>query len=227
MRERILSIGKNSKAVDYIEEYLTDNHREYRKELDDNQVYFVIADTDIWLDALISEVIVLYFKFYEISKLIIPKGDCPYSYCAYIGSVLSIDADIEKEEVIKNIPQDSLISIDGIYNFCLKELRESWQSLAILCDKLIAQCKCDKDLYSLTSFMLGVENETNSTLTVDRQDIISLKKDGESLKLPKFFDDPEKDAITTILANSPSEILIVKKEAFSQEFMNLMHKIGV
>jgi len=227
MRERIIGINKNSKAIEYIEDYLIDNEKAYKKDDDDNQVYFVLSDTDLWFEELISEVIVLYFKFNEISKLLIPNGNCPYAYCAYIGSVLSIDASIEREEVKNNIPSDTFVSIDGIYNFCLKDIRESWESLALLCDKLVSQCKCDKDLYSLTSFMLGVENEVSSTLTVDKQEEITLKKDGEILKLPNFFEDPEMDAITTILANSPTEILIVKKEAFSPEFMNLMHKIGV
>jgi hypothetical protein len=227
MRERIVGISKENKAVDYIKDFLIDSKKSYKIEEDDNQIYFLISDTELWLESLISEVIVLFYKFNEISKLLMPNGNCPYPYCAYIGSILSIDAGLEKDEIKDVIPKDNFISIDGIYNFCLKEIRESWESLAHLCNKLVSQCKCDKDLYALTSFMLGVETGSSSTLTVDRQDNIELIKDGESIKLPNFFNDPEMDAITTILANSPSEILIVKKEAFSQEFMNLMHKIGV
>lgn len=227
MRERIVGINKFSRAIEYLEEFLINNKKEYKIEKDDNQLYFIISDCDYWLDMVISDIIVFYYKFYEISKLIAPKDDCPYPYCAYIGSVLSIDANLEREQVRINIPDDNFISIDGIYNFCLDDIRQSWESLAALCEKLVSQCKTEKDLYSLTSFMLGVENDVCSILTVDKKESITLKKDGENLKLLNFFDNPEMDAITTILANSPSEILIIQKEAFSQEFMNLMHKIGV
>lgn len=227
MRERILGIDKKSKAIDYIKDCLIEKEIDYKIEQDDNQTYFKILDTHNFLDSLVSDIIVLYYKFYEISKLLIPSGSCSYPCCAYIGSVLSIDADLEREQIKSVIPADNFISIDGIYNFCLKEIRESWESLAVLCEKLILQCKNDKDLFSLTSFMLGVENDNNATVTVDKQEKITLNKNGERIKLPKLFTDPEMDAITTILANSPTEIIILKKEAFSTEFMNLMHKIGV
>lgn len=227
MRERILGIDKNSKAIDYINDCLSEKNIEYRKEQDDNKMLFIIKDDNVCIDSLISEVIVLYYKFGEISKLLMPNGSCSYPCCAYIGSILSIDAELERKQIIKMIPDDNFICIDGIYNFCLTEIRESWESLAILCEKLILQCKNEKDMYSLTSFMLGVENESESTVTVDKQEKISINKNGEKLKLPQLFSDPEMDAIATILANSPTEIIILKKEAFSNEFMNLMHKIGV
>ncbi|NLL56175.1 MAG: hypothetical protein GX242_03070 [Clostridiales bacterium] len=227
MREKIVGINKDSKAIDYICDCLAEREIKYAKECDDNQVLFVIKEFDEDISSLISEVIVLYYKFNEISKLLMPDGSCSYPYCAYIGSILSIDAELERKQIINMIPNDNFINIDGIYNFCLTEIRESWQSLAILCEKLISQCKTEKDMYSLTSFMLGVENESESTVTVDKKGKITIKKNGEKIKLPRLFSDPEMDAIATILANSPTEIIILKKEEFSNEFMTLMHKIGV
>lgn len=226
MKERILGIDKNSKAIDYINDSLTENGIAFKIEEDDNQIFFITQD-DECINSIVSEIIVIYFKFNEVSKLLTSNGTCSYPFCAYIGSVLSIDAELEREQIKKAIPSDSFINIDGIYNFCLNEIRESWESLAILCEKLILQCKTEKDMYSLTSFMLGVENDTNATLTVDKQDTITLKKNGKKLNIPQLFSDPEMDAITTILANSPTEIIILKKEAFSNEFMNLMKKIGI
>ncbi|HOO22790.1 MAG TPA: hypothetical protein PKY53_03820 [Clostridia bacterium] len=227
MRERIVGIGKDNRAEGYIADCLSEKEIDFEKECDNSFVYFRIYDPEDTVESLVSDVIVTYYKFGEIYRLLIPDGVCTYPYCAYIGSVMSIDADLERRQIKSLIPSDKMINIDGIYNFCLPKIRESWESLAILCKKLVAQCKTEKDMYSLTSFMLGVENDTESTLTVDRQEKITLKKNGQQINLPILFGNPEMDAIATILANSPSEIVILKKEAFSEEFMDLMRKIGI
>lgn len=225
MKERTLGVSKGARAC-YMDEFLNENKKLYTSECDDNYVYYTVADSDGWLVPLICEIIVLFDKFDEVSRHIRPKNGCSYPVCAYMGSVLSIDAKLEKEQIIPLIPDDAFINLAGIYNFCMNEVRASWQSLGVLSGKLYAQCKTERDIYSLTSFMLGVENES-ATLTVDKQEIITLNKDGKSLKVPNFFDNSEMNAITTILANSPSEIVINGKDAFSPQFMELMHRIGV
>ncbi|MFA6866652.1 MAG: hypothetical protein WCR54_03960 [Clostridia bacterium] len=228
MNDKIIGVTKKSnKIVDYLSELLDNEKIMFSYEEDENNVNFIVNTDNEWAENAIADIFVGHYKYKQISKFLKPKFDNDYLFSAFVGAIISIDIEVERQQILESLPNCKWINLDGIYNFCLNKIRKSWEALAYLSNRLYSQCNTEKDLYKLTMFMLGVEDDNFAVLSVEKQDDIILLKNGERLSLFNFFEKQECNAIATILANCPSEIIVKSNEAFTKEFMSVLQKIGV
>ena len=188
---------------------------------------FNIENDNGYIDDLISEVIIIFYKFKE---LYIELSKCSMKnlcFYAYIGALISIDFEQEKEVLIDLLcEKKDIINIDGFYNFCLNDMRKNWENLAHLAYKLYNQCRCDEDAFELTSFMLGVDGEGDEVIVIDNKDKIKLSKNKKNIPLINLFECEECNIIATLLCHHPTNIVVVNPEKMKPSLMKAIHSLG-
>ncbi len=229
-QELSVSIDKKEvSAIKYIKDYLFYKNIEYQLTVDRVRAIFKFDWHSDIVEELVSEVLLFFYKYKELSKALnqcILKDIC---YYAYIGALLSIDFVQEKAQLIQQIKTiGDTISIDGFYNFCSCQVKENWKSLSQLAYKLYNQCKCEEDAFELTSFILGVdgENEEESIIIIDNNASIKLLKNKQQIPIIGIFDKEVFNILVTLLSHRPTNIIVVNPTKVEPELMRAIHYLG-
>lgn len=209
----------------YIDNYLDKNSVKYVKENEKNKRCYVFAENFADKRRLIIEVISTFYKFFEISKAFSDK-ELDYNLCCYLGAILGLEADEERKKISKALEKDDFIDIEGIYNFCLQNLKEDWQNLAVLSVKLYAQCKTREDIFSLTSFMMGVDEKSVNIVELSAAEKVVIRNNGEIVEAVPYTDDEEKNILLTVLSFNPSDIVINGVNRLSKKFVSVIQTLG-
>lgn len=209
----------------YVKDYL------YNKKIDGDvfiQDGKYIADffaEDFEFKTFIAEIVLSFYKFELLLKAINFGREPSLSECAFLGAVLSLEKSIEIEKIIVITDKTEVKNIEGFFNFCLCSMQENWENLAILSKKLLSQCQCDKDVYSLTGFMLGIDDKIKNNIVVDYPEIFH-GCDNDSIEILQYFEETEKNVILAILAQNPSDILVMDSQKVSKTFMQVIQALG-
>lgn len=224
MIEYSLEINDNRLAR-YVKDYL------YNKKIDgdvfvsgDKFVVDFLAE-DYEFKTFIAQIVLAFYKFELLLKAINFGREPNLSECAFLGAVLSLEKSIEKEKIIVIAEKTELKNIEGFFNFCLCSMHENWENLAILSKKLLSQCQCDKDIYSLTGFMLGIDDKIKNSVVVDYPQIFR-GDDNDSIEILQYFEETEKNVILAILSQNPSDILVMDSQKVSKKFMQVIQSLG-
>ncbi|MDD4316558.1 MAG: hypothetical protein PHC84_05310 [Clostridia bacterium] len=188
---------------------------------------FRFESEDSLAKELVSEAVLFFYKYKELSKTLEGCGLKNMCYYAYIGALLSIDFSQEKVRLIEEMHKlGGSLSVDGFYNFCGAQFRENWKNLAQLAYKLYSQCKNDEDAYELTTFMLGVDGEGEAVMVIDNNSGLRLIKNKQPVPLIGLFDREEFNVIATVLSHRPTNIIVVKPEKMEPSLMKAIHSLG-
>lgn len=214
-----------NEVIDYVKDYLSNKKLEGDIFLREDIAIVNIKATEEECKTLLAEIILNYYKLALIVKTIDFGGEPSMSECAFLGSVMSLEKSIELDKIIAFADKTEVKNIEGFYNFCLCSMQENWQNLAKLSKKLLSQCKCEKDIYSLTGFMLGIDDDIKNNIIVDYPKII-LGKTDQRVSIMQYFSDKEKNLIVTILAQNPSDIIVIDSHKVSKKFMQVIQSLG-
>lgn len=215
----------NNKLISYIEDYLYNKKIEGDIYKQDNKAVVEIDCDDCTFKTLIAEIILNFYKFELLFKTINFGKEPSLPECAFLGAVMSLEKSIEIEKIIIIADKTEVKNIEGFFNFCLCSMHDNWENLAILSKKLLSQCQCEKDIYSLTGFMLGIDDNAKNNLVVDFP-LIFRGCDNEPVEVMNYFVEPEKNIILAILAQNPSDILVLDSQKVSKNFMQVIQSLG-
>ncbi|NCA92706.1 hypothetical protein EOM82_05580 [bacterium] len=225
MTENGFEIIDDNRLLSYVKEYLLNRNIDSTILQQGGKITVTVnTDDDIFID-MVADIVL---NFYKLSIILekINFGRTPtLSECAFLGATLSLEKDIEKEKIIVLAEKTDIRNIEGFYNFCLCGMRDNWTNLALLSKRLLSQCKCDKDIYSLTGFMLGIDDNIRKNVVVDYP-ILLRGADNSNIEVIQFFDDLEKNVIMAIMAQNPSDILVMDSQKVSKKFMQVIQALG-
>lgn len=224
----IVTIDKGEKGIiKYIKDFLNFRDIQFRYLANKLRATFTFEGEKELCKDVIAETILYFYKYKELQKELkncVLQNMCFY---AYIGALLSIDFEQEKNQIKEEIERaGKVVSIDGFYNFCSYSMQENWKSLAQLAFKLYSQCRSDDDAFELTSFMLGVDGEGEAVIVIDNNSNIKLIKNKKNIPIVDIFQREEFNIIATVLSHRPTNIIVVNPDKIEPSLMKAIHSLG-
>ncbi|MDE6302429.1 MAG: hypothetical protein K2M36_02445 [Clostridia bacterium] len=129
-----------------------------------------------------------------------------HAKCALICSIVHFDREFESNILTKVLSSSLDYNVDGIMNFRLRSLIESWQELADLANRLLDGCNDESDIYDIATFITGSEGKLNQ-LVLNRNSLRNLTCH-RAVEVVKLFDSDEYNMLSAIIREKPTEILI-------------------
>lgn len=126
--------------------------------------------------------------------------------CALISSMVHFDRDFERALLHRTFASSLNYNIDGVYNFRLAALRDSWGELAEVAEGLLDGVSAESEIFDIASFITGSDGGKNQlVLERGRLKNITCHKNVEVINL---FDIQELNLLSAILGERPQEILV-------------------
>ena len=174
---------------------------------------------------LVVDVIIEFFKTRTILQSIKNRGFSDIAFCAFLGSMVGAERE-EEEGRIKNAALPTkIINIAGVFDFSLAELRDNWNNLACLGEKLFAQCQNDEDVYALSTFMLGMNDVIGKTVAIFEDGMV-VEPEKVWKSYSTYFEKENENVVFSILANAPSDVIIQEPRTLDEEVTYAIRRLG-
>ncbi len=209
-----ISIDKrHEKEISYILDSIENtNDLSYATEESRDRLYIYVAsacervnDVESRLEEIVKTVILSFFKQeFFLERLDLKKMEL--AECALLSSIVHFDREFEGAVVSRALAGVGDVNIDGIFNFRLDALYDSWEELAEVSARLVDSVSSDGELYDIASFITGGDGGKNRLLIESgRLKNITCHRTVEVVNL---FDEGEKNLLSAILGEKPQEILV-------------------
>lgn len=129
-----------------------------------------------------------------------------HAKCALLSSLVHFDRDFERNIVMKVISNSQDYNIDGLMNFRLRALRESWDELAEVAQHLIDGSSGDRDIFDIAAFITGSDGK-KSRLVIKDGALKNLTFH-KSVEVVNLFEGDEYNILDAIIKEKPGEIVI-------------------
>lgn len=146
-----------------------------------------------------------------------------HAKCAFLSSLVHFDRDFESNIVSKVISCTLDYNIDGLFNFRLRAIKESWEEIAEVANRLLAGSAGDADIFDIASFITGSDGKKSQLLLKDG-DVYNITK-RQDVKTIDVFENDEYDLLFAIVKEKPIEIL-VENDNVSQKFMSTLKHLA-
>lgn len=170
--------------------------------------------------AIVQEVYLTFLKtrFYK-ERLNLENFD--HAKCAFLSSLVHFDREFESNIVSKVISCTLDYNIDGLYNFRLRAIKESWEEIAEVANRLLAGSAGDADIFDIASFITGSDGKKSQLLLKDG-DVYNITK-RQNIKTIDVFNDDEYDLLFAIVREKPVEILVENGNVSPKFMATLKH----
>lgn len=214
MWSNVISIDKSyDKEIEYILSRLqSTNEVSYAIEESRDRMWIYLAglcdkqeEIEREIESML-EVVFLSFMKLRFFRERLHLASMTHAKCALVCSIVHFDRDFECGIVSKALKSALDYSIDGLLNFRLHALKEGWQELADLANRLLDGCSDDTDIYDIATFITGSEGKLNQ-LVLNKNKLRNLTCH-RSVEIVNLFDEGEYNMLSAIIREKPSEILI-------------------
>lgn len=133
-----------------------------------------------------------------------------YAKCSLLSSILHFDRKYECDVVDKMLSSTLDYNIDGLYNFRMKALKDSWSEVAEVASRLLYGVESEQDVFDVASFISGSDGKKN-VLVIDHGVLKNLTERCV-VEVLNVYDDVELNLLDAVVRNKPCEIHIEQTE---------------
>ena len=223
MREQCIEFTSDKRIEEYLEDIFFKSNITFNHTVSGNVSEYLFFADDELKNSIICGILINFFKLRELLKAIPSNGS--RSLYALLGALIGLEQEDETAEIMTKLSSRKVDNVDGFYNFCLNNLRESWQNLAKLSSRLYSQCCSEDDVYALSVFMLGMDESMSATVIVNGEEL-RWEKNGMKIAVVPFFGEREPDIITTLLSQRPSDVVVINPDATSDGLLSVIRALG-
>ena len=171
---------------------------------------------------IVATVVLTFFKtrFFE-ERLRGVKAS--FARCVLICSLVHFDRDFEKTIIRKVLSNALDYNLDGLMNFRLRALKDEWQELAGVSQKLLESTNDEGEVFEVSTFITG--NEQKKSKVVINGDKIKNLTEHSNVEIINVFDDDEYNFVLAILGTHPAEI-VFENVCLSKDMRSTLKKIS-
>lgn len=230
MWSNVISIGKEySKEIDYILAQLQcTKDVSYATEESEQRMWIYLASSCENAQQIENEMYrilsVVFLSFLKLRFFLerLPIHCMSYAKCVLISSMLHFDEAFEENLIAKTLSDSMDYNVDGLFNFRLRMLKESWEEIADVAARLLEGSDGDKDVFDIATFIAGSEGG-KSRIATDGQTIDNITQ-RRRVEIVRLYDDSEYNLIDAIVKEKPFEIYVTNKN-LSDAMRGILKKI--
>lgn len=137
--------------------------------------------------------------------------------------MLHFDEAFEENLIAKTLSDSMDYNVDGLFNFRLRMLKESWEEIADVAARLLEGSDGDKDVFDIATFIAGSEGG-KSRIATDGQTIDNITQ-RRRVEIVRLYDESEYNLIDAIVKEKPFEIYVTNKN-LSDAMRGILKKIA-
>lgn len=156
----------------------------------------------------VAKILTTYFKFdFLVSKLNVERATA--AEASLLAVMIYYDCEGDYEEIFGKLKEYDVISVDGVYNFAMKEIKEDWEELAAISSNLFDGVYDDEDLYDVARYVVEEKADRRRLLIADASaPVVTELPGGGFVTVDGFYDDETLDLINCAVAAGVKEVTI-------------------
>lgn len=156
----------------------------------------------------IAKIILIYFKLNYIRKRLL-QGKITPEYACVFAVMIYYDNESEYNSLYNTISTYDCFSIDGIYNFAIKPIKEQWEDLCRVSEGLFSGEFTSDELADVCKFVMEEKIERSKLLLADAAcPVITDIANGAIVIPDDLYDDPMLNTLSCIVASGAKEITV-------------------
>lgn len=227
MREQRIEYRTDKQIDAYLEIIFEDLEVPCRFERTDEWTACLFVSADEVRKDIISELLLTFYKFKELTGYLNDyREEGGYSYYALLGALLGVEKAADSEYLKKILDGAEVVNIDGIYEFRMETLKQTWENLAKIIVRLLSCCKCAEDIYALSTFVMNPDDNPDSTVVVGAAGNLYWEKLNREITVVPYYGERRLDAIVTLLSKHPANVLIRDPNNVDEGLMTVIEALG-
>lgn len=231
MWSNVISIDKEfDEEIDYMLKLLSKNKDvSYAMEESERRVWIYLAcpcekqdATEDWMCSMLEEIFLSYLKL-RFFKEALGINCVDYAKCALLSSILHFDRNFERNVIDKMLASTLDYNVDGLYNFRMKSLKESWGEVAAVTQRLLCGVEGDDDIFDIASFIAGSDGKKNKLEY--SEGVLKNLSERKIVNIVNVYGESELNLLDSIIKEKACEIAI-KTSSISQKMLSTLRRIS-
>jgi len=176
---------------------------------------------------IISSVILIFYKFRALKEGITAIDSGNIVHYALLSAFMSFDQDQEALFIEKGLEPNGSFAIKTIYEFRHPNLKESWNNIVSLANKLISQCATEEEIYELIFFLLAVEQDIAPKIRIETLNgKHKIFCDSIPIAIPRLTENENFNYIMATVRERPASIVICEPSTMHKDLLSAIKKLG-
>lgn len=163
---------------------------------------------DDYLCDKVAKVLTTYFKqSYLTEKLDICKPTA--AQVSLLAVMIYYDCEGDYTELFGKLKDYGVICVDGVYNFAMRDIKESWEELAAISQNLFDGLYDDEDLYEVAGYVVEEKPDRARLLIADQKNpVVTDLVKGGFIAVDDFYGDSALNLINCVVASGAKEVTL-------------------
>lgn len=215
MWSNVIGIDKEwNRVLEYVLKKLAEYKQlSYAVEENEKRVWIYIAcackcheDIERKIYDMLEQVFLSFLKLHFYKERL-NMATLDFAKCTLLSSILHFDRAYECNVIDKMLSCTLDYNIDGLYNFRMKALKDSWGEVAEVASRLLYGIESEQDVFDVANFIAGSDGKKN-VLVLDGGVLRNITERC-SVEILNVYDEGELNLLDAIIRSKPCEIQII------------------
>ena len=138
---------------------------------------------------------------------------------------MGVDKELELCTALKEIEHVKIIGVENLLEYRLRNMQQSWATLATLVNALLIDADSQKDLYEIISYFLN-STEPSPKLTITNTTTPYIALNGALYHPIPYTENDDLNLILSTMRFHPSHIIIKNQDLLSPSLLNAFKNLG-
>lgn len=166
------------------------------------------AQADDYLCDRVAKLLTTYFKHTYLTEKL-ELGKVMSAEVALLAVMIYYDCEGEYAEIFDKLKSYNVISIDGVFNFAMKDIKEDWEELAAISSNLFDGAYDDDDLYDVAGYVVEEKADRPKFLIADEKNpVVTDLAKGAFVTVDDFYGDNRLNLINCVVGKGAKEVTL-------------------
>ena len=163
---------------------------------------------DDFLCAKIAGLLTTYFKHaFLMKKLGLERVNA--AQACLLAVMVYYDCEGDREEIFDKLKGYDVISVDGVCNFAMKDIKRDWEELAAISENLFDGDYDDEDLLEVACYVVEEKADRPRFLIADAKNpVVTDLSRGGFVTVDAFYGNADLDLINCVVGNGAKEVTL-------------------
>lgn len=164
--------------------------------------------SDDYLCARVARLLTTYFKHAFFMDRLKP-GKVNAAQASLLAVMVYYDCEADREEIFDMLKGYDVISVDGVFNFAMREIKRDWEELAAISENLFDGSYDDEDLFDVAGYVVEEKTDRSRFLIADAKNpVVTDLVRGGFVTVDDFYRDSALNLINCVVGNGAKEVTL-------------------
>lgn len=163
---------------------------------------------DDFVCAKVARLLTTYFK-HAFLKEKLGVGKVNAAQASLLAVMIYYDCEGDRDEIFDMLKGYDVISVDGVFNFAMRDIKRDWEELAAISENLFDGFYDDEDLYDVAGYVVEEKTDRSRFLIADAKDpVVTDLVRGGFVTVDDLYGDNVLNLINCVVGNGAKEVTL-------------------